>query len=369
MFLQQTCVLRLLRDFGALDEDSEVLPPELDSSRSHTNERIDIPNKGKEKNDWKVPTRPDISDRTTTSVARIVIPEIKGQHETFCHVNTTQYNRVVKNVTTLRDKGKLGNLSVPVKQETYTGDSQKNTVAVRPSVKLAAIIAQLTSVLLQPVKYKRIIKPCLREGETLTNCAVLTYLEKLITNLQTPAPIDQELLQEPYNTVQLWECDSHALLYSDVVQDKHWWAVSAREFSDRVTHIYISRAHPNPAEAVIHCFMQYYGFSHDQCVLLESLVAEKGALDKYGNRKYPFISDRLSIECEQSSIRHLLSLIQGTRKQFDKITDANHPPLLHNTLISMAEQIHMMCYDTLMNDDVYDLPTHSPSPNSSRPST
>lgn len=153
------------------------------------------------------------------------------------------------------------------------------------------------------------------------NTQMMSHMKQLRTALETSMftalqhSTNSDLVVSPtdhYCGVQLWEADPQSLRFASLAGDRRYFAVWKRDdtASPKILHVYISRQHPNFAEAVVHAYFASRGYTHTACVILESLcrrlVANPGSLANTDMwRQYNLLPERFISQLIRSSYSDL----------------------------------------------------------------
>jgi hypothetical protein len=110
---------------------------------------------------------------------------------------------------------------------------------------------------------------------------------------------------------KIWECDPIGLM----LHGRGYHSVSRLDEHTHILHIYISRNHPNIAEAILHGFFQMLGYPHTLCVVLELLARKKQPNEENGAEDTWFmLPERFIFQIKNSSYDELAKFIHQTQK-------------------------------------------------------
>ena len=111
--------------------------------------------------------------------------------------------------------------------------------------------------------------------------------------------------------------------------------VSMTKMEDGVTHVYIAEGHPNPVEALLHCFLRTRGFSHAACTLAELFASQRKDARKSA------LPDRFVERLWRVAPRQLAKLVQRTSKKLFKLEQRVVASTRERQLrIQMTKEIH-----------------------------
>lgn len=218
---------------------------------------------------------------------------LRGQCALGVQLTDGDWHRIIALHGELRRKGLLNNIGATADNEVYSGSQDTNSIVQSSSPEFERLVAALEAANDDPVEF---VVDAFQEQADLVG-SLLSALACALSDATATSL-----------RITVWCTDSFALR----APGRAAGALACAEVDHGRLHIYVSREHPNLAEAVLHCFFQWHGFTRSQCTLLECLVS------KLASRPADVLhdvqlSDRVVEQLLQSAPKELALLIQRTR--------------------------------------------------------
>ena len=157
----------------------------------------------------------------------------------------------------LRSNNCLENLSKATEREVYVGSDRQNVKKEEYSPIFNNILKELDAIYLG------------------ANQDVQTALSPILTVSRLVADLRREMTEicsdGVHKKVHLWSGYPRAFATTENSRGRTRKFYSLHEVTPTGIHIFISSAHVNPVEAVLHSYAQAKGYDHTECLLLELL--------------------------------------------------------------------------------------------------
>eukprot|EP00003_Mantamonas_plastica_P021650 TRINITY_DN3536_c0_g1_i3.p1 TRINITY_DN3536_c0_g1~~TRINITY_DN3536_c0_g1_i3.p1 ORF type:complete len:819 (-),score=229.36 TRINITY_DN3536_c0_g1_i3:118-2574(-) len=251
------------------------------------------------------------------------------QHEFGVRFSFAERNLIMQTLRLMRERGTLTNLNQPRLVEEFCDSSVANEVRLEPRKDFVNVIHTLDDVLISTPSERELRYKFYDTGNEMLNLRKhLGEIRKMLvtprhhytsnanivsmdvgaldptstTKLDSIYPIKMNQITVRFK-IQLWHVDPRTLSTraSKHLRPKRYYAVSESTSGGNYLDVFIAHDHPNIVEAVVHAYFRWKGCTHEQCILLESLVSS--------NHK---LADRMLHQIEVSSTLDLATVIQQT---------------------------------------------------------